>query len=84
MSVAVCQQEGVAADDDKEMELILPSSKELLKVRQRKQVISSVIIIIIVCQGCFFCTGGASYSRLSNYHCKGWFYHSVTIKVTEW
>ena len=58
VGVAVCQQEGVAGDEDKGMELVLPSSKELLKVRQRKKVISSVIIIIIVCQGCFFSVQG--------------------------
>ena len=44
VGVAMCQQEGVASsdDDDGAVEMVLPTSQELLAVRQRKKV-SSVL-----------------------------------------
>ena len=38
VGVTMCQKEGAVSEDDGGMELALPSSKELLQVRQRKKV----------------------------------------------
>ena len=38
VGVAMCQKEGAGSEDDVGMEIALPSSKELLQVRQRKKV----------------------------------------------
>lgn len=39
VGMAMCEEEGVAVDSEGGMELVVPSSKELLRVRQRKKVL---------------------------------------------